>query len=346
MVHREAELSAMRRALALAADTPSTLPNPRVGCVILDQQQRVVGEGAHQGAGTSHAEVAALQAAGPAAGGATAVVTLEPCRHTGRTGPCTQALIRAGVRRVVFAQPDPNPEAGGGAAELVAAGIEVEQGLLQADAIALNHAWSTAVRRQRPFVTWKFAAGLDGRSAARDGTSQWITSAAARRDVQRLRRLCDTMLVGTNTAELDDPRLTVRAEDGVLAPVQPLRAVMGRRVLDPGLRVFDPSVPGSAVQLRTHRPDEALAELWSADRRHVLLEGGPTLAAAFLRAGLVDEVVGYLAPVLLGAGSAVVGDLGIDTIADALRLRVTDITVLPGDEDEHPNVRITMGGTP
>jgi diaminohydroxyphosphoribosylaminopyrimidine deaminase / 5-amino-6-(5-phosphoribosylamino)uracil reductase len=218
------------------------------------------------------------------------------------------------------------------------------------EARELNRVWTFAVDHGRPFVTWKFATTLDGRSAAADGTSRWISGAAARRDTHRLRALCDTMLVGTNTVAIDDPALTVRDEHDRPVGHQPLRVVMGERDLDPGHRIFDGAA--ASLHLRTRDPRAALAELYARGRQHVFLEGGATLAAAFLRAGLVDEVVAYVAPVLLGSGRGAVGDLGISTIAEALRPRVTDITVLhppdgtpgcnPGGQREEPNVRITM----
>ncbi|HEY0949672.1 bifunctional diaminohydroxyphosphoribosylaminopyrimidine deaminase/5-amino-6-(5-phosphoribosylamino)uracil reductase RibD, partial [Nocardioides sp.] len=262
---------------------------------------------------------------------------LEPCNHTGRTGPCADALVAAGVRRVVFAQADPNPEAAGGAATLAAAGVDVESGLLTSESGLLNRFWTFGLAHGRPFVTWKFATTLDGRSAAADGTSRWVSSPAARLDTHRLRATCDVMLVGTNTVAVDDPLLTVRdAEDRPLDH-QPLRAVMGERDLDPGRRVFNADT--ETVHLRTRKPEQALADLFDRGRRHVFLEGGPTLAAAFVRARLVDEIVVYVAPMLLGAGRSAVADLGITTIGEALRPRVTDITVLDG---EQPNVRLTL----
>ena len=345
MTSSHAERRAMQRALELAATPGVPLgPNPRVGCVLLDADGHTVAEGYHRGAGTGHAEADALAQAGSAAGGTTAVVTLEPCNHTGRTGPCAQALVEAGVRRVVFAQPDPNPVAAGGGDTLRAAGVEVEGGLLEDRARQLNRVWTFAVDHRRPFVTWKFAASLDGRSAAADGTSRWVSSTAARHDTHRMRALCDTMLVGTNTVAVDDPRLTVRDVDDRPLTRQPLRAVMGERDLDPGRRVFDTELtPGAeTVHLRTRDPHVALAELYARGRQHVFLEGGPTLAAAFVRAGLVDEIVAYVAPVLLGSGRNAVADLGITTIADALRPTVTDVTVLDGVDGEPPNVRLTM----
>jgi diaminohydroxyphosphoribosylaminopyrimidine deaminase/5-amino-6-(5-phosphoribosylamino)uracil reductase len=334
-----AEQRAMRRALELASTPGVPLgPNPRVGCVLLTAQGTEVAEGYHRGAGTLHAEAAALAEAGEDARGTTAVVTLEPCNHTGRTGPCSRALIDAGVKRVVFAQPDPNPVATGGEAALRAAGIDVEFGLMERESRCLNRAWTFALEHHRPFVTWKFAATLDGRSAAADGTSRWITSRAARVDSHRLRAQCDVMLVGTGTVEADDPELTVRDEyDGLLAH-QPLRAVMGVRALRRDRRVLNDSA--ETVQLRTREPREALALLHARNRHHVFLEGGPHLAAAFVEAGLVDEVVAYVAPALLGAGSNAVAGLGISTIADIRRLVVEDVTTVGTGAEA--NVRMTM----
>ncbi|MBF4163167.1 bifunctional diaminohydroxyphosphoribosylaminopyrimidine deaminase/5-amino-6-(5-phosphoribosylamino)uracil reductase RibD [Nocardioides sp. CBS4Y-1] len=333
----------MRRALALAATpgVPMVADTRRVGCVLLDDAGRTIAEGFHAGPGTPHAEAAALAAAADSAAGTTAVVTLEPCDHTGRTGPCTQALIAAGVRRVVFAEPDANPTAAGGQARLEAAGIEVVSGLLADEAAALKRVYDVARAEQRPFVTWKLAATLDGRSAAADGTSRWVSGTAARRDTHRLRALCDTMLVGTGTVLVDDPLLTVRdAEDRPLA-VQPLRAVMGRRDLPADRRVLNSDA--QTVLLRTRDPREALAQLWARGRQHVFLEGGPTLAAAFVRAGLVDEIVCYVAPFFLGAGLSSVADLGIGTLAEAFRPRVADVVVLePVVEGEEPNVRFIL----
>ncbi|GAB2769603.1 bifunctional diaminohydroxyphosphoribosylaminopyrimidine deaminase/5-amino-6-(5-phosphoribosylamino)uracil reductase RibD [Nocardioides salsibiostraticola] len=337
------EQDAMLRALALAASPGVPLgPNPRVGCVLLSPSGEVIAEGFHRGAGTPHAEVDALFAAGSAAQGATAVVTLEPCNHTGRTGPCAQALIAAGVRRVVVAQTDTNPVAAGGAETLRAAGIQVETGLLAEPARELNRIWTFAVEHQRPFVTWKFATTLDGRSAAADGTSRWVSNTAARKDTHRLRALADVILVGTNTVVVDDPRLTVRDDQDQPLPDQPLRVVMGKRDVDPDAHIF---TDGAGLHLRTRDPRTALRELFALDRQHVFLEGGPTLASAFLSAGLIDEVVTYVAPTLLGAGRAAVGDLGIPTLDEALRLDITDITVLPGIDDESANVRLTMTPT-
>ncbi|MFF1501710.1 bifunctional diaminohydroxyphosphoribosylaminopyrimidine deaminase/5-amino-6-(5-phosphoribosylamino)uracil reductase RibD [Streptomyces sp. NPDC058316] len=352
-----ADITAMRRAITLAArGLGSTSPNPVVGCVVLDAAGHQVGEGFHQRAGGPHAEIHALRAAGDGARGGTAYVTLEPCNHTGRTGPCAQALVEAGVARVVYAVGDPNPQATGGADTLRAAGIKAEQGLLADEAAAGNTAWLTSVRLGRPYVLWKYAATLDGRIAAADATSRWITSPESRADVHRLRAEADAVVVGSGTARTDDPQLGARGVEGA---VQPLRVVVDTdaTAVRPGARVLDDTAPTliavaddadtrrlpEGVVLRLPRAATGpgldipalLAALYGRGIRSVLLEGGPTLAGSFVAAGTVDKVVGYLAPVLLGAGPAALADAGISTIAEALRLDVTE-TVRIG-----PDLRIT-----
>jgi diaminohydroxyphosphoribosylaminopyrimidine deaminase / 5-amino-6-(5-phosphoribosylamino)uracil reductase len=327
--HSATDVALMRRALELAANGPEANANPRVGCVVVDPGGTVVGEGWHRGAGTAHAEADALGRAGERARGGTAYVTLEPCNHTGRTQPCSQALYAAGLARVVYAQSDPNPAAAGGAGILREHRVDVLGGLLADEAAALNRTWTHLVSTGRPWVTWKLAATLDGRSAAADGTSQWITGEEARADVHRMRARCGAIVVGTGTALIDDPQLTARRPDGTLYPEQPVRVVMGERDLEPGARLHD----GAATtwQLRTRDPKEVLARLAEAEVHHVWLEGGPTVAAAFMAAGMVDEVVAYVAPVFLGRGRQAVTDLGITTIGDALRLHPTEITLVGAD---------------
>lgn len=320
------ETQAMRRALVLASD-PSIRPgaNPRVGCVLISSSWRVIAEAAHQGAGTAHAETAALTAAGDRLDEVdTAVVTLEPCNHTGRTGPCAQALIDAGVRRVVYAVDDPT-QSTGGAARLRAAGVDVVGGLLADEAMAVDEEWFAAVRMGRPHVTWKLAATLDGRVAAADGSSRWVSGPQSRRDTHRVRGQVDAIVAGTGTVLADDSQLVARdPDDHPLPPgCQPLRAVMGLREIPSDARVLDGSAP--TVLLPTRDPRQALATLWEHGARRVLLEGGPTLAAAFWRAGLVDRVTLYLAPSLLGSGPAAVGDLGIPSITGQARLRFTAV---------------------
>ena len=327
-----AELLAMARARELGEGVlGTTSPNPPVGAVVLSADGDVVGEGATSPPGGPHAEVHALRQAGDRARGGTAVVTLEPCAHTGRTGPCADALLAAGVARVVVAVPEPTQQAGGGAQRLRDAGVEVVTGVEQraAEDGALA-GWLTGVREHRPFVVWKVAGTLDGRVAAADTTSRWITGEEARAAVHRLRATCDAVLVGSSTVLADDPQLTVRNPDGTMPVRQPLRVVADRRGRVPaGARVLDDAAPTHVSS--ADGPAALLAELYDRDVRRVLLEGGPELAAAFLRAGLVDEAVVHLAPKLLGAGRSLVGDLGIRTIADALLLDVVEVTRLGGD---------------
>jgi diaminohydroxyphosphoribosylaminopyrimidine deaminase/5-amino-6-(5-phosphoribosylamino)uracil reductase len=336
------EDEAMRRAIAQAArGLGTTSPNPVVGCLLLDPSGQVVGEGFHAYAGGPHAEIVALAHAGELARGSTCVVTLEPCNHTGRTGPCAQALIDAGVARVVIAVDDPTPVAAGGAAAMRDAGIQVETGVRRAEAERGNVAWLTAVRRARPYLTWKFAATLDGRSAAADGTSQWITSEPARADVHVLRSTVDAIVVGVGTVLADDPQLTVRdLRDGSLAIKQPLRVVVDTHGRTPETaRVRDAAAPtwiATAAAVGT-APDgrvdlhALLKDLYARGVRNVLLEGGPTLAGAFLADGLVDTVIGYVAPKLLGAGRAALVGAGVTTIAEAIDLDLTDITQIGPD---------------
>jgi diaminohydroxyphosphoribosylaminopyrimidine deaminase / 5-amino-6-(5-phosphoribosylamino)uracil reductase len=325
----------MRRAVELAAKgIGSTHPNPVVGCVITGADGHPVGEGFHAVAGGPHAEVEALTMAGDRARGGTAYVTLEPCNHTGRTGPCADALIAAEVARVVYAVPDPNRQATGGAEKLRSKNIQVEQGVLQSEAEAVNHVWLHSVRMGRPFVTWKFATTLDGRSAAPDRTSRWITGPIARADVHRKRAECDAIAVGTQTVLDDDPELTVRDENDVPAARQPLRVVVGDREIPPTAKVRNDRA--QTLILPTHDPAEVLRQLDDHHIRHLWLEGGPTLAAAFLRAQLVDQIVAYVAPAVLGSGYAAIGDLGAESIDHLRRFKLADVTRL-GDD-----VRLTL----
>ncbi len=339
----EAERAAMRRAVALAArGAGRTSPNPVVGAVILGADGRtVVGEGWHARSGGPHAEVVALQAAGESARGGTALVTLEPCAHTGRTGPCTEALLAAGISRVVYAVADPYPPAAGGADVLRTAGVEVEGGVCDEAAERVNEAWLTSVRAGRPHVVWKYAATLDGRSAAADGSSRWITSEESRADVHRLRGRVDAVVVGVGTVLRDDPALTARApspaDDGQRQPLRVVVDTLGRTPAT--ARVHDGSAPtwiataaevGAGADGRVSLPD-LLAGLRERGVVSALLEGGPTLAGSFLAAGLVDRVVGYIAPALLGAGAAALRGGGITTIDRALRLTVDDISRIGPD---------------
>jgi diaminohydroxyphosphoribosylaminopyrimidine deaminase / 5-amino-6-(5-phosphoribosylamino)uracil reductase len=328
--HTMADAAAMRRALELATRGPAKGINPRVGCVILSPHGEVLAEGWHRGAGTAHAEVDALSKLAPGdAQGATAVVTLEPCNHIGRTGPCAVALIDAGVARVVYAVADPGDHSSGGADRLREAGIEVTAGVLADEAEAFLDDWLFAARHRRPHVTVKWASSLDGRAAAPDGSSQWITGPAARADVHRRRAAADAIAVGTGTVFADDPSLTARAPGGEFFDAQPMPVVFGRR----------PVPSDAAITRHPHAPvffegaDLArdLRELQRRGIRSLFVEGGPTLASAFLAAGLVDELLVYLAPVLLGGSRLAIGDLGIATIAEARQFDLAAVERLGDD---------------
>lgn len=336
----------MARALRLAErGAYTTRPNPMVGCV-LAHGDAVVGEGWHRLAGEPHAEVLALQDAGDRARGATAYISLEPCAHTGKTGPCADALVAAGVSRVVAAMRDPFPQVDGeGFARLAAAGIGVESGLMEAQARALNRGWLSLVERGRPWVRVKLATSLDGRSALASGDSKWISCEASRLDGHHWRARAGAIITGAGTVLADDPALTVRLADD-RAFVAPLRVV-----LDPGLatvargRVRE----GDAPTLYLHQPNAkpprgltaqvapvavsnglfdlpAVLQLLAARGiNEVQLEAGATLAGGFLAAGLVDEILLYIAPVLLGQrGRPLFDGLTIDTMAQRLNLDVVE----------------------
>ncbi len=252
------------------------------------------------------------------------MVTLEPCNHTGRTGPCVDALLAAGVAEVHFAVTDPNPEAAGGAERLRAHGVAVHSGLLAEEAArGPLRAWLHFARTGRPHVTWKYASTVDGRVAAADGTSRWISSPDSRAEVHELRRQVDAIVAGLGTVRADDPELTAREQDGTLARRQPLRVVVGRGELPEGARVANDAA--ETLHMRTHDPKTVLTELAARGAVHVLLEGGPRLAGAFVEAGLVDRVLLYLAPGLLGAGPAALADAGVGTIADTVRLQFEEV---------------------
>nr|WP_157414954.1 bifunctional diaminohydroxyphosphoribosylaminopyrimidine deaminase/5-amino-6-(5-phosphoribosylamino)uracil reductase RibD [Agromyces allii] len=324
----------MRRALEIAANGPARGVNPRVGCVLLTADGDVLAEGWHRGAGTAHAEVDALShlAAGEAAG-ATAIVTLEPCNHTGRTGPCAEALIAAGVARVVYAVADPGEHSSGGAERLRDAGVDVER----ADAALVDEAeaflgdWLFTARTHRPRVIVKWASSLDGRAAADDGTSQWITGPEARADVHVRRAAADAIAVGTGTVLADDPSLTARGADGSLLGSQPIPVVFGRRPVPAGAALERHPHADALVSLAGADLADDLRELAHRGIRSLFVEGGPTLASAFIAAGLADEVLVYLAPALLGGGRLALGDLGVTTIGEARRYDFAAIERLGDD---------------
>lgn len=322
---RPAELEALSAAeAASAAVLGTTSPNPPVGAAIVDAAGRTVGVGATRPAGGPHAEVMALAEAGERARGGTAVVTLEPCNHTGRTGPCTHALVAAGIKRVVFARRDPNPVAGGGAEWLRGQGVAVvhpEPDELPAPTL---EPWLTAVAAGRPAVTLKFAQTLDGFTAAADGTSRWITGPEARRAVHADRAHRDAIIVGTGTVLADDPRLSARRDDGTEYDHQPRRVVVGTREVPAGHHL-------AGVCEQYPDIDTALTELWESGARDVLVEGGAGLAAGFVAAGAVDFVQAYLAPKLLGAGHPVLGRPLTETLAGAFEFETTGVRRLGAD---------------
>ena len=330
--------TAMSLALELAARGPEFGANPQVGAVILDPSGEVAAEGWHEGAGPPHAEVMALRnlreklSIGqddrlPA--GYTAVVTLEPCNHTGKTGPCAEALIAAGISRVVFAANDPGEVSSGGAEKLARAGVEVIEGILEDEAEELIRIWKTATQKQRVFVTVKWASTLDGRTAANDGTSKWISGEDARFDVHLRRSRIDAIAVGTNTVEIDDPELTARTPDGKLYEHQPMRVVIGMRKLEGSKRVF--SNAAETLRFETHDLEHVTRELFKLGHRHLWVEGGAELASAFIRAGLADQLLVYLTPTLLGGDRLALRDLGIETMSEISRWQFDEVELLGED---------------
>ena len=348
----------MERALALAANGAGlTAPNPMVGCVLVADGE-IVAEGWHKGAGRPHAEVEALRAAGGRARSATAYVTLEPCNHHGRTGPCAEALIEAGVAKVVYAMGDPNRQASGGAARLAEAGIGTRRGVCGDAAQALNRYWLHKLHTGRPYVVAKFAASLDGKIATHTGDSQWITGPAARGRGHDLRAEVDGIVVGADTVIADDPALTARPAGRDMR--RPLRIVLDSRArTSPGAHVFDRAGNGALLAatdaapqarldaFREHgvdvltlpkdenaRPDiEALLETLSGRGLNaVMVEGGGAVLGAFFDAGLVDEVWAFIAPVVIGGpAKAPVGGAGAASLAEALRLSNVKTEMLGDD---------------
>lgn len=348
----------MARAIALAKRGWYTVrPNPRVGCVIV-RDGAVVGEGWHQRAGEAHAEVNALAQAGGCARGATVYVSLEPCNHHGRTPPCAEALIEAGITRLVYGLADPHGLASGGARRLRQAGIGVEGPLLETDAIALNAGFVKRCRSGLPRVTLKLAASLDGRSAMASGESQWITGPAARSDVQRLRASHGAIVTGIGTVLQDDPAMTVRAEQlglensDEIAALQPMRVIVDSQLrIRPGLQILQgPGRVEVACAVTADQPegiDAPLHSLPNADGKvdlrallallgerecnDVLVEAGAKLAGAFLRERLVDEIICYFAPKLLGSRAMPMLELPFDTMAQALDLKIEEVCAVGGD---------------
>lgn len=362
----------MARALRLAErGIYTTMPNPRVGCVLVKHEQ-VIAEGWHVRAGEGHAEVNALAQAGENARGATAYVTLEPCSHTGKTGPCAEALVQAGVARVVFAMEDPNPQVAGRGLEILqAAGIVVDGPLFEDQARALNPGFIKRMERKRPLVRCKMAMSLDGRTAMESGESKWVTSPKARADVQRLRARSCAIITGIGSVLQDNSQLTVRAQElgldnsEAIASRQPLRVLLDSRLQLPRdaliLRQSDPNSPKLVPSplLLVHNGEAPAAQLadWPAhvellalpgrdgkidleallrelakrQCNEVLVEAGATLAGAFLRRGLLDELFIYMAPKLLGSQARPVFELPLATMSASLALKITDIRAIGQD---------------
>lgn len=332
----------MRRAIELAQNGPANDDNPQVGCVILAPDASIVAEGWHRGAGTPHAEVDALAQLPDSwrarAAELTAVVTLEPCNHQGRTGPCALALLEAGIGSVVYSLPDPGVASSGGALRLHTAGVRVRSGVLAADSKHMLAGWLNRYARAnqptRPRVTVKWAQSLDGRIAADDGTSQWITSEASRRDVHQRRAAADGILVGTGTLFADDPTLTARDAEGGLLAAQPKPIVMGRRAIpaEAKVRLHPALAAGEHPLVISGRDLKAeLSELAAQGIHSIFVEGGATVISEFLRANLVDELLIYVAPVLLGGKHLALADVGVTTLVDAQPINVQEITQFETD---------------
>jgi diaminohydroxyphosphoribosylaminopyrimidine deaminase/5-amino-6-(5-phosphoribosylamino)uracil reductase len=324
--------AAMHRAVLLAAQGAGrTGSNPVVGAVIIDAAGNIISEGFH--AGGDHAEVVAIKNAASIPVDSTIVVTLEPCNHTGKTGPCTEAIINAGIKKVVFAVADPNPIAAGGRARLESSGINVVEGVLNEEASFVNRAWLTVMSKGRPHFIWKIAATLDGKTAAQDGTSKWITSEQSRTFVSELRRQSDAILVGTGTVIADDPELIPHDDAN---QKNPLRVVVGERPIPAGARVLDSRA--ETFHHQSHDFETLTEELISRGVNRVLVEAGSELGTAMFKANLIDEIILIQAPTILGSGRSFIGDLGISTLEDRIDLNLISHTQIGADLAVHLKV--------
>jgi len=323
---------AMRHALSLALRGEGrTGSNPIVGAVIIDADGNLVAEGFH--AGGDHAEVVAIKSVTRIPEGSTIVVTLEPCNHTGKTGPCTEAIIAAGISRVVYAVADPNPIAAGGSDRLRAAGIDVIEGVLAAPSRFFNRAWLSVIEKKRPLFIWKVAASLDGKTAALDGSSKWITSEPSREFVSLLRRNSDAIMVGTGTVIADNPSLVPHDDQEIK---NPLRVVMGLREIPEGSTVKDDQA--ELLHIQSHDFDQLINELLAKCVKQVFIEAGSELGTAMIEAGLIDEIMLFQAPTLLGAGRNFIGDLGIHTLDQRLDLTILATRQIGNDIFTHMKV--------
>jgi diaminohydroxyphosphoribosylaminopyrimidine deaminase/5-amino-6-(5-phosphoribosylamino)uracil reductase len=291
-----------------------TAPNPNVAAAIYSADGSLIAEGAHNRLlSPDHAEVVAIKKAGDASRGATIVVSLEPCSHTGATGPCVEAIIEAGIAKVIYAVKDPNPIAAGGAERLKSAGVEVEF-VASKQLKETERAWLHRIATGRPYFIWKIAATLDGRIAASDGTSQWISSPESREDVQYLRAQSDAILIGTGTALADNPTLRPRIEGSTA----PLRIVMGTRDVPATFKLNDGK--SQTIFLKSHSIEELLKALEYTPVNQVLVEAGSTLGSALFAAGVIDEIVLYQAPIVFGSGKSWLDDIGATNISQARKL--------------------------
>lgn len=332
--------TAMRRANELSLNGLGlTFPNPIVGAVVIDDSGNLIGEGFHsksnQGA---HAEINALAAAGNKAVGATLVVTLEPCNHHGKTPPCTEKIIESGIKKVVFAVSDPNKLASGGAAALRNAGIEVIGNFQSNESEFNNRAWLKKIRTGTVYITLKLALTIDGKMAAADGSSKWITSESSRSDVAVLRSECDAIVTGTGTVIADNPALTVRnVNRNGNTEFQPARVVIGERPISESAEIRK---GGATTYFLSSRDLTELAKFATENNwNRILVEAGPTVSTAFLRSGLVDEVFIYQAPTFLGGDKSAVTDLGITNIKERIDFDLHEVNVLGSTEK---NLRIHL----
>lgn len=302
-----------------------TAPNPNVSVVIYSATGELIADGVHnRKVSPDHAEVVALRRAGNAAEGATLVASLEPCNHIGATGPCVDAIIAAKIARVIYAVRDPNPIAAGGAERLKAAGIAVES--IESDELRdIHSAWLHRIATGRPYFIWKIATTLDGFIAASDGTSQWISSPESRADVQLLRSQSDAILIGTGTALADNPTLQAR----IASAAQPLRVVMGERNIPADFNINNDVSETLLIQSRDL--NQMLQELSGREINQLLVEAGPTLGTALIKAGIIDEIIIYQAPILLGSGKSWLQDLGISTLAKSQKLNLISTENISGD---------------
>jgi diaminohydroxyphosphoribosylaminopyrimidine deaminase/5-amino-6-(5-phosphoribosylamino)uracil reductase len=315
--------AAMARAIECASyGLGKTFPNPIVGAVITSATGEFISEGFHQGG--DHAEVVAIKSAKVIPAGAIIYVTLEPCNHHGKTPPCVDAIIDSGIKKVVYAMSDPNPIAAGGSRRLQESGIEIESGILEVQSRLENRAWLTKIEMGRPRITWKIASTLDGKVAAADGSSKWITGELARTDVARIRSQADAIVTSTATVIADDPLLTSKG-----LGKNPVRVVMGRSEIADNSQIL--GLDAETIIIKSREPKDLIAIANDRGFNQVLIESGPTLGTALLREDLIDEIILFQAPTLLGAGTPSIGDLGITNISDRMDFEISDVEIIGAD---------------